>query len=60
MNVGTSRWLLVTVFMLVAMVGCSPAAGPSLPTSLSTPASKPGMDYVALEAEIEKRSRPAL
>ena len=54
MNVRSSRWLLVTVFMLVAMVGCSPAAGPSLPTSLSTPASKRGMDYVALEAEIEK------
>ena len=31
MNVRTSRWLLVTVFILVVAVGCSPAAAPSLP-----------------------------
>jgi CubicO group peptidase (beta-lactamase class C family) len=54
MNVRPSRWLPVTVFILVAAVGCSPAAAPSVPTSPSMPASKPGMDYVALEAEIEK------
>jgi len=54
MNVRPSRWLLATVFILVAAVGCSPAAAPSVPTSPSTPASKPGMDYMALEAEIEK------
>jgi CubicO group peptidase (beta-lactamase class C family) len=54
MNVRTSRWLLVTVFMLVAVVGCSPAATPSSPTSPTTSASQPPIDYVALEAEIEK------
>ena len=56
MNLGTARWLLVTIFMLVAAVGCSPspAAPPPLLTSEPTPASKPLIDYVALEAEIEK------
>jgi CubicO group peptidase (beta-lactamase class C family) len=54
MNLGTARWLLVTIFMLVAAVGCSPAARPPLPTSEPTPASKPPIDYVALEAKIEK------
>jgi CubicO group peptidase (beta-lactamase class C family) len=54
MNVPTSRWLLVTAFTLVAVVGCSPAAAPSSPTSPPTPASKPRIDYVALETEIEK------
>ena len=54
MNVRTFRWLLVTIFMLVAAVGCSPAATTPSPTSPPTPASKPGIDYVALEAEIEK------
>ena len=56
MNLGTARWLLVTIFMLVAAVGCSPspAAPPPLSTSEPTPASKQPLDYVALEAEIEK------
>jgi CubicO group peptidase (beta-lactamase class C family) len=53
MNLGTARWLLVTIFMLVAAVGCSPAARPPLPTSEPAPASKPPIDYVALEAKIE-------
>ena len=54
MNVRTSRWLLVTIFMLVAIVGCSPAATPPSPTSPPTPTSQPRIDYVALEGEIEK------
>jgi CubicO group peptidase (beta-lactamase class C family) len=54
MNVRTSRWLLITIFMLVAVVGCSPAATPPSPTSPPTPTSQPRIDYVALEAEIEK------
>ena len=54
MNVRTSRWLLVTIFMLVAVVGCSPAATPPSPTSPPTSTSKPRIDYVALEGEIEK------
>ena len=49
MNVGAPRWLLVTIFMLVA-AGRSPPATPPSPT----PASKPPIDYVVLEAEIEK------
>jgi hypothetical protein len=55
MNVGTVRWLLVTIFMLVAAAGCSPSpAPPHLPTSERTPASEPPLDSAALEAEIEK------
>jgi len=54
MNVWTSRWLLVTIFTLVAVVGCSPAATPPSPTSPPTPTSQPRIDYVALEGEIEK------
>ena len=54
MNVRTSRWLLVTIFMLVAVVGCSPAATPPSPTSPPTSTSQPRIDYVALEGEIEK------
>ena len=55
MNLRTARWLLVTIFMLVAAVGCSPSpAPPPVPTSEPTPASNPSIDYVALEAEIEK------
>ena len=55
MNLGAARWLLVTIIMLVAAVGCSPSpAPPPLTTSEPTPASKPPTDYVALEAEIEK------
>jgi hypothetical protein len=40
--------------MLVAAVGCSPAATPSSPATPLAPASQPRIDYVALEAEIEK------
>jgi CubicO group peptidase (beta-lactamase class C family) len=54
MNVRTARWLLIVIFMLVAAVGCSPAATPSSPTSPPTSASQPQIDYVALEAEIER------
>ena len=54
MNVRTSRRLLVTIFMLVAVVGCSPAATPPSPTSPPTSTSQPRIDYVALEGEIEK------
>ena len=54
MNVRTSRWLLVTIFMLVVVVGCSPAATPPSPTSPPTSTSQPRIDYVALEGEIEK------
>jgi CubicO group peptidase (beta-lactamase class C family) len=65
MNVQNARWLLVTIFVLVAAAGCSPAASlpsptsapaatPPPPTSLRTPASQPSIDYVTLEAEIEK------
>ena len=42
------------IFMLVVVVGCSSAATQPPPTSPSAPASKPRIDYVALEAEIEK------
>jgi hypothetical protein len=54
MNVRTARWLLIMIFMLVAAVGCSPAATPSSPATPRAPASQPWIDYVALEAEIEK------
>ena len=55
MNVRTSRWLLVTISMLVAVMACSPAAPPpSPPTSPPAPASTSPIDYAALEAEIEK------
>jgi CubicO group peptidase (beta-lactamase class C family) len=52
---GTARWLLVTIVMLVAAVGCSPSPAPPPPRrSELTPASQPPTEYVALEAEIEK------
>jgi CubicO group peptidase (beta-lactamase class C family) len=54
MNVRTARWLLIMIVMLVTAVGCSPAATPSSPASRPAPASQPRIDYVALEAEIEK------
>lgn len=54
MNVETPRWLVVTILMLVAVVGCSPAAPPPSPTSPPTPANTSTIDYVTLEAEIEK------
>ena len=54
MNVGAARWLVVTILVLVAAVACSPSPAPPLPTTEPTPASKPSIDYVALEAEIEK------
>jgi hypothetical protein len=41
MNVRGARWLLVTIFMLVAALTCSPAATESSPTSPLTLASKP-------------------
>ncbi len=56
MNLGAARWLLVTIVMLAAAaVGCSPSpAPPPVPPSEPTPAGKPPIDYVALDAEIEK------
>jgi CubicO group peptidase (beta-lactamase class C family) len=54
MKPGAARWLLVTIVMLVAVVGCSfPALSP-WSTSESSPASEPPIDYAALETEIEK------
>jgi hypothetical protein len=53
-HVRTSRWLLITILMLVAVVGCSPAGTQPSPTSPPTPTSQPRTDYVALEAEIDK------
>ena len=47
MNSDAARWLLVTIVVLAAVVGCSPSPAP-------TAASKPPVNYVALEAEIEK------
>jgi CubicO group peptidase (beta-lactamase class C family) len=56
MNLGTARWLLIPIFMLVAAMGCSPspASPPPSPSSSPTSASPPPLDYVALQAEIEK------
>jgi CubicO group peptidase (beta-lactamase class C family) len=54
MNLRSARWLLVTIFVLAAALGCSPAAAPPSPTSSPTSASRPPIDFVALEAEIEK------
>ena len=63
MNKSPCRWLLVTIFTLVTAVACSPEAAPPAPsspvaTSASpsppTPAGRSAVDYVALEAEIEK------
>ena len=48
MNMDSARWLLVAIFILVAVPGCS-----SSPSPTPVP-SKPPTDYVALEAEIEK------
>lgn len=42
--------------MLVAALACSPAATAPPPTSPPTLASKPQIDYVALEAEIDYNS----
>ena len=50
MNVRSARRLLVTIFMLVAALACPPAATVPSPTSPPTLASKPQIDYVALEA----------
>ncbi len=55
MNLGAARCLLATIFVLAVAAGCSPSpAPPPLTTSEPTPASEPSIDYVALEAEIEK------
>ena len=54
MNLGAARWLLATIVMLVAVVGCSFPASTPRPTSKFSPASEPPIDYVALETEIEK------
>ena len=55
MNSGTACWLLATIFTLVAAVGCSfSPTPPPRPTSEVTSASKPPIDYVALEADIGK------
>ena len=54
MNMRAALWLAVTILMVVAAVACSPAATPPSPTSPPTPAGKPPIDYVTLEAEIEK------
>ena len=53
MNVRTARWLLIMIFM-VAVVGCSLAPTQPSPTSPPTPNSQPRIDYLALEAEIER------
>ena len=50
MSLSTARWLPITIAMLMAVVGCSPTAAPPSPT----PTSEPGIDYVALESEIEQ------
>ena len=54
MNPGAARWLLVMIVMVVAVGGCSFPASSPRPGSESLPASEPPIDYVALEAEIEK------
>ena len=55
MNLGAARRLLVTILMLVAVVGCSPPAGPPQGPALEPmPASERPIDYAALEVEIEK------
>ena len=48
------RWLLATIVTLVAAMGCSATTTPPVPTSAPATASTSGIDYVALEAEIEK------
>ena len=68
-KVGSRRPVLVTIFVLVSVLGCSPAAAPPspnspasysplaespLPKSSPTRAGASSIDYVALEAEIEK------
>ena len=54
MNPGAARWLLVMIVVVVAVGGCSLPASSPRPGSESLPASEPPIDYVALEAEIEK------
>jgi CubicO group peptidase (beta-lactamase class C family) len=62
MNVRPRRSWLITIVMLAAVMGCSPAAtlpsastpAAALPSPTPTPGSQPSIDYVALEAEIEK------
>ncbi len=53
MNVMVRRWLLAVIFMLVVVVGCSPAAAPPSPSPPTLTATS-AIDYPALEAEIEK------
>jgi CubicO group peptidase (beta-lactamase class C family) len=48
------RWLLVTIFTLMAAVGCSATTTPPAPPAVPTTSSTSEIDYVALEAEIEK------
>jgi CubicO group peptidase (beta-lactamase class C family) len=50
MDMRVARWLMLTTFMLVVSVACSPAATPPSPT----PPGKPPIDYATLEAEIDK------
>jgi CubicO group peptidase (beta-lactamase class C family) len=51
MSLGAARWLLATILILIAAMGCSPSSGqPPAPASASTPP----LNYEALEAEIEK------
>jgi hypothetical protein len=55
MNLGAARWLLVRIVVLVAIGGCSLFPGRSpLPTQGPSRVSEASIDYVALEAEIEK------
>ena len=53
MNLGTARWLLVTISCWLRPWAVRPRLRRPSPTS-SRAASKPPIDYVALEAEIEK------
>jgi CubicO group peptidase (beta-lactamase class C family) len=64
MNVCPRRWVLISVFTLVAALGCSPTATspspsspPTTPPSAATssmPTGGSAPEYAALEAEIEK------
>jgi CubicO group peptidase (beta-lactamase class C family) len=54
MGSGIARCLLATIFV-VAAAACSPSpAPPPSSTSEPTPTTRPSIDYVALEAEIER------